>query len=62
MFDRCTTYEEYAEELRERIRLMNAEARRCKERLGIAEPEELNKSLEERIERHQRMLRAYRWK
>lgn len=62
MFERCTTYEEYAAEVRDRLRVLNAEARRCKERLGLAEPEELAQSLDERIERHLKMLRAYRFK
>lgn len=39
MFESCRSYDELAREIKERIRLMNAEARRCKERLGLIEPD-----------------------
>jgi len=64
MFEKVQNYEQFAAEVRDRLRVLNEEARRCKIRLGMIDDEVCKTSLTqtELVERHDRLLRAYRLK
>jgi len=62
MFEKVETYEQFAAEVRDRLRVLNEEARLCKIRLGMIDDCKTSVTQVELVERHDRLLRAYRLK